>query len=192
MIQLTSPTLETERLILRPVRLMDAPAVQRLAGDPGVARTTASIPHPYENWMAERWIARQRQACNEGRAVVFSMILRQNEQLIGIMSLDDIRWHHQAGMGYWVGVPYWGLGFCTEAGRAVIEYAFTALGLYRVHAQHLSSNPASGRVMQKLGMHHEGRRAGHACRWGRIEDVDLYGIINPASGNPGEEPGPAS
>jgi [ribosomal protein S5]-alanine N-acetyltransferase len=81
-------------------------------------------------------------------------------------------------MGYWIGVPYWGRGYCTEAAGALLAHAFGPLGLHRVHATHLTRNPASGRVMQKLGMRHEGRMREHFLKWGVFEDVERYGILD--------------
>jgi ribosomal-protein-alanine N-acetyltransferase len=59
----------------------------------------------------------------------------------------------------------------------MLDYAFRDLGLNRVHASHLSRNPASGRVMQKLGMSHEGRLRQHVKKWGIFEDIEKYGIL---------------
>jgi len=53
--------------------------------------------------------------------------------------------------GYWMGRPYWRNGYCTEAGLAVLEYGFAVLNLNRIHAHHFKRNPASGRVLEKLG-----------------------------------------
>jgi [ribosomal protein S5]-alanine N-acetyltransferase len=80
-------------------------------------------------------------------------------------------------LGYWIGKPYWGRGFCTEAARAVLRYAFTELGLNRVHAYHFHHNPASGRVLQKIGMTHEGLLRQHVKKWGQFIDNELYSIL---------------
>jgi RimJ/RimL family protein N-acetyltransferase len=80
-------------------------------------------------------------------------------------------------LSYWIGKAHWGRGYCTEAGRTILEYGFTKLGLNRIHANHISRNPASGRVMQKLGMIHEGRGRQHAKHWGVFEDLEFYAIL---------------
>jgi len=171
------PILETERLILRPFELADAKEVQRLAGAREVAATTQNLPHPYEDGMAEEWIGTHQEAFERGTGVTFAITTRADGRLIGAISLMGIRPAHQAELGYWVGKPYWNQGFCTEAARAVVAYGFQVLGLNRVHARHLSRNPASGRVMQKLGMRHEGRRRQHVQKWGTCEDLELYGLL---------------
>jgi len=85
--------------------------------------------------------------------------------------------HRRAELGYWIGRPWWGNGFATEAARAVVGQAFAGLGLARVFAHHFVSNPASGRVMQKIGMRQEGVLRRHVIKWGRCEDLVVYGIL---------------
>ena len=83
----------------------------------------------------------------------------------------------QAELGYWIGKPFWGRGYCTEAAQALLRYAFTELGLVRVHSCHFARNPASGRVMQKIGMVKEGCRRQHVKKWDKLEDLELYGVL---------------
>jgi acetylornithine deacetylase/succinyl-diaminopimelate desuccinylase-like protein len=93
--------------------------------------------------------------------------------------------HDRAEIGYWIGKPYWGRGYATEAAAAVLSYGFGALNLHRMHAYHYSRNPASGRVLQKIGMSHEGRAPGHIKKWGTHEDCELYGILRADWGEAG-------
>jgi RimJ/RimL family protein N-acetyltransferase len=171
------PTLTTARLVLRPFRLPDAATVQHLANEKAIADTTLSIPHPYAVDMAETWIAGHADALAQGRNVTYAITRRGDGALVGAMSIMSIAAGHQGELGYWIGVPFWGCGYCTEAGQAVLTYAFTDLGLKRIHAAHLTRNPASGRVMQKLGMQHEGTRRKHVRKWDVLEDVEIYGIL---------------
>lgn len=171
------PTLKTERLVLRPFELSDAADIQRLAGDRAIADTTLNIPHPYEDGMAEEWIATHLPQFEAGRQVVFAMTLLESGDLIGAIGLTIRQRFQRAEIGYWVGRSYWNQGYCTEAGLAVIKHAFADLNLHRVHAFHLSRNPASGRVMQKLGMTREGLARQHVRRWEVYEDLVLYGIL---------------
>ncbi len=171
------PILETERLILRPFALADAADVQRLVGDRAIAATTLSIPHPYEDGMAEAWIAGRQAMIERDESTPFAIVRKSDGALIGSINLMDIQAGHQAEFGYWIGVPYWNRGYCTEAGQAMLDFAFNELGLVRVHARHLSRNPSSGRVMQKLGMSHEGTRRRHVRKWDVLEDVEMYGIL---------------
>jgi [ribosomal protein S5]-alanine N-acetyltransferase len=171
------PTLETERLTLRPFALSDAATVQRLAGDHAIADTTAAIPHPYEDGMAEKWISTHPEVFDQVKGVIFAITFKPQGTLVGAIGLHDMTAGHQAELGYWIGKPYWSQGFCTEASRALLKYAFETLGFNRIHCHHYSRNPASGRVMQKLGMTHEGRRRQHVCKWGKFEDIELYAIL---------------
>ncbi len=95
----------------------------------------------------------------------------------GAIGLTGMVKGHQAELGYWIGKPFWREGYCTEAARAILRYAFTELALVRVHATHITRNPASGRIMQKIGMRHEGRRRHHVKKWDQLDDVELYGIV---------------
>lgn len=170
--------IETARLLLRPFTLADAPDVQRLAGHRDIASTTLNIPHPYEDGMAERWISGHQERYERGECVDWAITLRSSGMLVGAISLMDIsRQHASAELGYWIGRPYWGQGYCTEAARAVVDYGFRVLGLNRIHACHFARNPASGRVMQKIGMTHEGHRRQAVEKWGTFEDVEDYAIL---------------
>lgn len=173
----TRPTIETKRLRLRPFELSDAKDVQRLAGDRAIADTTLNIPHPYEDGMAEEWISTHQPKFESGELLNFAIVSRTSDKLIGAIGLRIVPRFERAELGYWIGKPYWKNGYCTEAGRAVLQYGFSVLKLNRIHASHLKRNPASGRVMQKLGMVHEGCARQHAKRWDRFEDLAFYGII---------------
>ena len=174
---LPQPILRTHRLILRPFTLADAPDVQLLAGAREVAATTALIPHPYSDGMAEAWIASHPNGLAEGTNVVYAITDGQTGALIGAIGLSVVAEHSRAELGYWIGVPFWGHGYCTEAAAAVLRYAFEELGLRRVQARHFAINPASGRVMQKTGMAHEGVMRQHFVKWGRPMDIVFYGIL---------------
>jgi [ribosomal protein S5]-alanine N-acetyltransferase len=170
------PILTTPRLRLRPFVLDDAPVVQRLAGAREVASTTQNIPHPYEDGMAQAWISSQVPAWERGELAAFA-ITTVVDGLVGTISLRIQPAHQRAELGYWIGMAYWGRGYATEAGRAVLGFGFTALGLNRIYATHLTRNPASGRVMIKLGMRLEGCFRQHVVKWGRHEDLAQYAML---------------
>jgi len=174
---LDQPTLHTPRLLLRPFTLADAADVQRLAGAREIASTTAVIPHPYEDGMAEEWISTHAPALAEGRSITYAITLAETGELCGAIGLSLTPEHQRAELGYWVGVPYWGRGYCTEAALAVRDLGFSELGLHRVEAVHLARNPASGRVMQKIGMRHEGTLREHVLKWGVFETIECYAIL---------------
>ncbi len=171
------PELKTERLLLRPFTLADAPEVRRLAGDRDIASTTANIPHPYEDGVAEAWISTHQENFDQGQALSLAIVRRHDSALIGGIGLGIRREYDRAEMGYWIGKPYWGNGYATEAARALLAYGFSVLGLNRIFAEHFSRNPASGRVMEKLGMKHEGHLRQHMKKWGVFEDIEVHGIL---------------
>ena len=164
--------------MLRPFALSDAADVQRLAGEWAVANTTTNIPHPYPDGAAVQWIGSHAERFARREIMTLAVTLHDSGELAGCISLrlhDD---HDRAEMGYWMGVPYWNQGYCSEAARALVAYGFEQMGLHRIYALHLTRNPASGRVMQKAGMTYEGTLRQHVKKWDRYEDLAAYGILH--------------
>lgn len=171
------PRLITSRLVLRGFQLDDAPRVAYLAGDFDIAQMVSSIPHPYEEEMAVQWIQGHESLYQTNSAIHYAITLKPDGLLIGAMGLR-FDWQNQsAELGYWIGKPYWNQGYATEAAQAVLEYAFRQRNLNRVEARHMTKNPASGRVMQKIGMTYEGTLRQSIYRFGRFEDAALYSIL---------------
>jgi RimJ/RimL family protein N-acetyltransferase len=137
--------IKTQRLTLRPAALADAARVSMLAGDFDVACMTGTIPHPYSEQMAAEWIA----GALEGEEGVVFMIERQ-EGLIGCTGYRAMAADY-AELGYWIGKPYWGRGYATEAVGALVAHAFDADGFDFLMAGHFADNPASAAVLRKLG-----------------------------------------
>ncbi len=139
------PVLETKRLALRAPRLEDAKTVAMLANDRRIAENTARIPHPYKMTDAESFITGANKA---GGEAVFLITLR-DETVIGGCGLT--LQEEMPELGYWLGVPYWGQGYATEAVHAVIDYAFTNHEHEALQAGSRVTNPASRRVLEKCG-----------------------------------------
>lgn len=171
------PRLTTRRLVLRAFVASDAAEVQRLAGDFAIADTTLEIPHPYEPGMAETWFATHKPKFEAGEVVALAITAGDGGTLIGAVGLSIRQRFDRAEIGYWVGKPYWGQGYCTEASQAAMEYGFKEFNLNRIFAVHFKRNPASGRVMQKIGMKQEGLLRQHIKKWDRYEDMVVYGIL---------------
>ena len=171
------PELATERLRLRAFLITDAEAVSTLAGDQEVARNTLNIPHPYDRQHAEEWIASQPGQLQRREAVTYAVTREPDGAIVGAVGLILDTANDSAELGYWIGREYWGHGYATEAARAVVAWAFRSLALNRVHASHFPRNPASGRVLVKLGMRHEGRLRQHVKKWGRYLDLERYGLL---------------
>ncbi|MED4453097.1 GNAT family N-acetyltransferase [Metabacillus fastidiosus] len=169
--------LQTERLILRPFKLEDAPRVQELAGDKEVAKTTLGIPHPYPIEAAENWIKNHPQLIKNGDVYPLAIVLRDNSLVVGTMTLRVDKQHNKGELAYWVGKNYWGNGYATEAARAIMNFGFEELILNRIWATALSKNPASIKVMKKVGMEIEGTLKQPILQAEVYEDVEVYGVI---------------
>lgn len=184
---MSQPILRTERLVLRPFTLEDVPEVARLAGEREIAATTLNIPHPYTEDDAKSWIGTHATEFAAGTKANFA-VTSKDGRLLGAVGIVIAPKERRAELGYWTGRPFWNRGYATEASRAVLGYAFDDLALHRVHSRHLMGNPASGRVMEKLGMRREGVQREHSFRRGMPEDMVLWGILRPEHENPGSDP----
>jgi len=140
------PVLETKRLALRAPRLGDAKTVATLANDRRIAENTARIPHPYKMSDAEGFIAGANKA---GGEAVFLITLRDGA-IVGACGVV-LQQNETPELGYWLGLPFWGQGYATEALHAVIDYAFTDLSQEALQAGARVTNPASRRVLEKCG-----------------------------------------
>lgn len=145
----------TKRLTLRPGWPEDAPALTRAIGHAQVADKLARVPWPYGLGDAEAFLSRPRPIDAPG----FLMFESPTDapRLVGGIGLQPGETPGQYDLGYWVTPDAWGRGYATEAGRQVIEIARHALGLKRLTAFHFADNPASGRVLEKLGFRPTGR-----------------------------------
>ncbi len=174
------PVLSTRRLLLRMPEPGDVAAITQQAGVFDVADTTLKIPHPYTVQDARNWIRDAGKQYRAGTLLQWVIFLRGHNELIGAIGLSGIdQAHRHAELGYWIGKPWWQNGFATEAARAVVEFAFSETVLHRIHAHHFARNPASGKVLQKIGMQYEGRLREHVVKWDGYEDLEIYGIIKP-------------
>ena len=140
--------LESERLILRPPRPVDIPAITAWLGDYDVAKMTSRVPYPYDEGDAEDFVAAEH-------AHRFVIQRADDGLFLGMIGL-----HPEDGFefGYWLGKPFWGLGYATEAARRLVRYTFVELDQATVRAGWFHDNPASGHVLVKLGARHNGSK----------------------------------
>ncbi len=167
------PTLRTERLTLRPFTMSDVPAVQALVSAREIALNTLVIPHPYPEGAAAEWIAKHDDDFEQNRIVHFALDAGEVVGAMGLMLKENAI----GEIGYWIGVPFWGRGYASEAAREVIRYGFEERELVRIFAAHYSRNPASGRVLQKAGMQYEGTLRRHLKKWEEYVDLVFYGAL---------------
>lgn len=142
--QRSPPVLKTERLLLRAPRRGDGKAIVRLVNDRRIAENTARIPHPYFLGDAETFIGAANRQAGEATFAILC-----DDELIGMCGVEPR--HDGPEIGYWLGVPFWGRGYATEAIRAAIDHAFGVLGHDTLQAAARVSNPSSRRVLEKCG-----------------------------------------
>jgi ribosomal-protein-alanine N-acetyltransferase len=167
------PTLETARLKLRPYGEADVLELVPLIGAREVAATTLRIPHPYTEQDARDFLV----LAQEPGRIWLAITMRNDGCQIGGVGLYIGEQHQHAELGYWLGVPHWGKGYATEAAREMLRYGFEDLQLHRIFASHFRHNPASGRILRKLGMRYEGCQREHLRKWDQFVDSELYGML---------------
>ncbi len=178
MMPATMPTLETERLILRGFQLEDANEFEGLIAPQEVTDGTLSFPHPVpEGWGIER-INRMIERFESGEHIEFAICARESGALIGGIGLGITARHRRGHLGYWLGVDFWRQGYATEAASAVLDYGFQHFELHRIEAGHYPRNPASGRVLEKIGMRFEGIMRGDLLKGDQFEDTVLYARLS--------------
>jgi len=154
----TQPTLETARLRLRPYTEADIPELLPLTGTREVAATTLRIAHPYTEQDAKAFL----QLAKDPDKLWLAITLRSDARQIGGIVLRVEKHHQHAELGYWLGVPFWGHGYATEAANEMVRYGFDTLALHRIFASHFK---------------HEGCQREHLRKMGSVRRLELYGIL---------------
>jgi len=141
--------IKTERLTLRRTRNTDAQTMARRINDPEILRMTATLPMPYLSLSAEFWL--MRATANWRRGVSFAYALtRADDSIMGVVDLfknDQYDWE----IGYWIAREFWGYGYMPEAARGLLREGFRVFDVPYIDAGYFADNPASGRVLEKLG-----------------------------------------
>ncbi|HEY2786058.1 MAG TPA: GNAT family N-acetyltransferase [Fimbriiglobus sp.] len=174
------PTLETDRLILRPVTEADAPAIFAACSNPNVTRYTRFDTHRSmgDTLRFLRDYAGPNYA--KGLPDPLGWVLK-SDPAVGVIGTAGVRWaseaHRTMECGYWLAEPYWGRGLATEAVRAVARYALEAFPIHRLQAHVVAANAASSRVLEKAGFAFEGVLRQAMVRRGNVEDVRMYSMV---------------
>lgn len=168
--------LKTDRLTLQPFQKKDASRIKDLANNKELA-TILGLPHPYELEHAEEWIAIQPEQIQEGLEYPLTIVTKNENQIIGTITLRIDKNNNKGELGYWIGRDFWGNGFATEAVNRMIEFGFNHLNLNKVWASAISRNKASTIVLKKAGLQKEGRLKQNRLLQNKYEDVDLYGLL---------------
>lgn len=170
-------TIETNRLTLRPFSAADAARVATLVGDWDVASMCARVPHPYGIDDAHARFARMPASREARREFTFAVTLAR-DGIVGAMGLARAEDDTDFELGYWFGKPFWGQGYATEAGAAVLAHAMEDLGRNRFLAAHMVENARSGAVLTKLGFGYTGEVRPALCL-ARGEDVQTRRMTRP-------------
>ena len=142
--------LETGRLILRYPEEGDVAPMTALANRREIAMRLALMPHPFHECHAAAFIeSLSMMPLPHG---VFAITLKSGGQLIGMCGYGPRHDNGELDMGYWLGVDYWGKGYATEAAAAVVDHAFAISKIAALPSGYHKDNPASGRVLAKLGL----------------------------------------
>ncbi|MBS0297150.1 MAG: GNAT family N-acetyltransferase [Proteobacteria bacterium] len=170
-----SPRLETRRLVLRAPAERDAQRIAELCGDLDIARMTTRMPHPYSLDDAKSFLAGVAYK-DPAREPIF-LLEHEDEGPVGMLGFHrNPEDQPELGpeMGYWVGKPFWGRGFATEAAQAALNWAQRTWRRRAVVAGHFPDNPASGRVLTKAGFLYTGQVKRKPClARGELTDVRM-------------------
>jgi ribosomal-protein-alanine N-acetyltransferase len=172
------PVLRTERLRLRPMSPADAPAMAAYASDPELSAQMHWEPHrgPADALAFIEGLVLPAYAKGVPRA--WAICEGDREPLVGTIGLE---WSSEKdkcmALGYVLSKACWGKGYATEAGRAVVAWAFPVLGLERLAAVCTTENPRSGNVLKKIGLRYEGTLRASSLIKGRFRDMELYARV---------------
>lgn len=171
-------TITTNRLVLRLFQKADAENVSRLCNNYNIYKNTLYLPYPYSIEDALSWIEHHLDNFIIDRSYEFAITDKESGELYGAIALSNNQQFNHGEIAYWIGEEYWGSGYATEAAQAILHFAFKEKQFHKVFARFFRSNPASGRVMQKIGMKQEGILIDHVRKENQYEDLVYYGIIN--------------
>lgn len=170
--------LETKRLLLKPYEQEFADAIYSVVSQAEIADTMITIPHPYPKTLVNKWIAYLQLSAKQGTAFEFAVFLKEDpEKYIGNCGLVSISSSHQkAEIAYFIDKNEWGKGYATEVASFMLSYGFEVLGLERIYGHCMSRNPASRKVMEKVGLQFEGTLRHDIKKGEDFEDLDLLGM----------------
>ncbi len=171
------PELYTERLRLGKIRTKDLPLITEYANNKKISDNTLSFPFPYAEENAVFWMEMEIQGFQKKENFIFAIYEKKSDQFIGGIGLHIDKNNNKAELGYWIAEPFWNKGFASEAGNEILNYGFNILGLNKIFGTHFLYNPASKRVLRKIGMYKEAEMKQHYFKNGKYEDVIQYCLL---------------
>jgi RimJ/RimL family protein N-acetyltransferase len=145
--------LQSQRLLLRPPGAADVRHFAPLLDDFAVSRNLARVPHPYTEDDGYAFVMQAAEERLSGKSYVYAILRKSDFAFLGACGLHRLEEDEDSfEIGYWLGKPFWGQGLATEAAGRVRDFAFAELGAARLVAGRFDDNPASARVLEKLGL----------------------------------------
>jgi RimJ/RimL family protein N-acetyltransferase len=170
--------LNTERLIIRPLSEQDSEVIYKNVKEYDIAKWTINIPHPYPKDGAIKFIKQTKELMKKGMSYELAIQIESTKEVVGVISLMKVdRRHKNAELGYWVAKKFWNRGIASEAAFRVMEFGFQVLNLERIYAKCFHNNEASRRVMENVGMKHEGKFRHEVFKENKFIDTIYYGIL---------------
>ena len=146
------PKLRPNRLILRKISVEDIPSLVKYANNRKISDQVLNIPFPYSEPNAVHRISYVVQGFKKRNRYIFTISPKETLEFIGEISLHLEQSNKRAELGYWLGEPFWGKGFTTEAARRVLQFAFDSLDIDSVYATNHINNITSAKVLTNVGM----------------------------------------
>ncbi|MCK9470928.1 MAG: GNAT family protein [Bacilli bacterium] len=170
--------IETPRLILREIELIDAYDMYEYARLDNVGPTAGWQPHSSLS-ETKATIKLFQSKKKYGQPGVYAIILKEENKMIGTVELHTYTKDFKAELGYTINPRYWGNGYALEASKYIIRWGFEVLGLKRIECTTFTSNQQSSRVCEKLGLTYEGRRKkGYLLYDGSLHDLECFAITD--------------
>lgn len=169
--------LEMQRLRLGRIRQSDIPLIVSYANNKNISDNVLTLPYPYTEENALQWIKMSEDGFEKEKDYIFGIYLNETDEFIGGIGLHTDKAHFKAELGYWIAEPFWNKGFASEAGIEILKFGFESLNLNKIYASHFLFNPASEKVLQKIGMTKEATLKDHYFKNGKFETVGLYCVL---------------
>lgn len=168
----------TERLIIREYKKSDIDDFLEVVRQPELYSTTYGIPREYSRKRAKNWLKFVKNNIRTMQSYEFGMFLKDDERYLGNVGLINVSTvHNHADISYYIDINFQNMGFTTEAAREMLCFGFKTLGLEKISGLCMSINPASRRVMEKIGMKYEGTMRNDLLKDGVYYDIDRLSIL---------------
>jgi RimJ/RimL family protein N-acetyltransferase len=172
-----APHLYSQRLLIRPIHVSDVEMIQKSINDKRVCDNLSYTPHPYTVEMAESWVRNVNAGMAAGTCRYWTIVHRESKNFIGSIGLSIFKEQEGCEIHYWINADEWNRGYCSEATKRVIKYAFEDLNIHRLYVTHRENNAPSEKIIKKCGFIFEGKQRDGLKRFGKFENVMTYSML---------------